>query len=216
MPSTLCAIAVASTAKKRASKRLGRFGGVIARAMKCKASRSGKTPASLKAAHGPSGTTSGAPYSRVPIIKPVSSKVSRMAASPRARARDRVGRCTRFNSFSSTTGCSAPDALILRSSLSMRPPGKTNLPGMNLWPGCRLPINTFGFAPSRSIRINVAASFGLIVGQRLSRSASVMRFVNSVAALILHASRSRANSRHDSCRQSHASASPIASRQSRL
>ena len=47
-----------------------------------------------------------------------------------------------------------------RSSGSTRPPGKTNLPGMNLWPPCRLPISTLGSGPSRSTMISVAASRG--------------------------------------------------------
>ena len=54
-----CAIALASTVKKRASKRRGRPGGVMARPMKCSALRSGRMFASANAVHGPAGTLAG-------------------------------------------------------------------------------------------------------------------------------------------------------------
>ena len=47
-----------------------------------------------------------------------------------------------------------------RSSGSTAPPGKTNLPGMNLWPSWRLPISTRVLPRARSTRISVAASRG--------------------------------------------------------
>ena len=48
------------------------------------------------------------------------------------------------------------------SDLSTRPPGKTNLPGMNTTLSWRLPTSTFGTSPLRSIRIRVAASLGFV------------------------------------------------------
>ena len=47
-------------------------------------------------------------------------------------------------SFSLTTSCSVPATFICRSPGSIRPPGKTNLPGMNLSLSLRRPINTLG------------------------------------------------------------------------
>ncbi len=66
------ATAVRSTAKKRVSKRRTRLGGVIARATRCSASRSGRTPWAWNASQ-PSGASSGGPYSLVPSRRPVSS-----------------------------------------------------------------------------------------------------------------------------------------------
>ena len=80
---------------------------------------------------GAGGAVFGAPRSETPMTSPVSSKVSRIAASATARAKPGEGRRTRRSSFSSTAGSSAPAAAMRRSSGSTRPPGKTNLPGMN-------------------------------------------------------------------------------------
>ena len=109
----------------------------------------------------PGGGFAGAPKPGIPTARPVSSKVSRIAASARARAKPGEGRRTRALSFSSTAGSSAPAAAMRRSSGSTRPPGKTNLPGMNRWPACRLPISTrAGPCSGRSTRMSVAASRG--------------------------------------------------------
>ena len=97
-----------------------------------------------------------------------------MAVMASARPRLATGRAIRADSASSMRAGIVPDAGMRRSSASTRPPGKTYLPGMNLWPACRLPIRTFGSGPLRSIRISVAASLGRTFGQRRSRLCSLM------------------------------------------
>ena len=72
-------------AKKRASKRRRLRGGVIARAMKRSPDRSGRNPFRWKSAHGPP-AGGGVPSIRRPRTMPVSSNVSRIAASAKARA----------------------------------------------------------------------------------------------------------------------------------
>src|SRR5208282_145813 len=136
--------------RKRASKRLTRPGGVIARARKSIASSAGVTPVAAKRVHAPAGGFCGAPWPQTPMASPVSSKVSRIAASASALAKLGDGRRTRALSFSSTLGSSAPAAHMRRSSGSTRPPGKTNLPGMNLCPACRLPISTRATSRART------------------------------------------------------------------
>ena len=85
----------------------------------------------------------------------------RGAANASARAKPGEGRRTRALSFASTCVSSAPAAAMRRSSGSTRPPGKTNLPGMNRCPACRLPISTRAPPRSgRSTRMSVAASRG--------------------------------------------------------
>jgi hypothetical protein len=66
----------------------------------------------------------------VPRRSPVSSKVSRIAASASARPRSAEAFGTRAISAASALGWSVPEAGIRRSLGSIRPPGKTNLPGM--------------------------------------------------------------------------------------
>ena len=61
-----------SAAKKRLSKRSGRFGGVMARAMKWIVLRSGRMPALAKASQAPGGVVI-APACGTPSIRPVSS-----------------------------------------------------------------------------------------------------------------------------------------------
>ena len=104
---------------------------------------------------------------------PRKSRESRRARSPARTPAKGAG--TRRFSFSSTIGSSAPATAIRRSSGSTRPPGKTNLPGMNLWPPCRLPISTFGSGPSRSRMISVAASRGRSARSPAAECASVAK-----------------------------------------
>ena len=85
----LCAICSASAMKKRASKRRGRPGGVMARATKSSASSRGITPWAKKRAQAEE-RVRGTAVLAAPTRIPVSSKVSRMAAR---RQRARSGRC---------------------------------------------------------------------------------------------------------------------------
>jgi hypothetical protein len=91
--------------------------------------RSGWMPSATNSAQGPG--SAGASNARfVPSINPVSSKVSRTAASARARADSALGRSTCRMSFASTLACSGAATGIKRSDGSTPPPGNTNLPGM--------------------------------------------------------------------------------------
>ena len=133
--------------------------GVMARAIRNSPDGSGKRPASVKAFHGPSrsGTE---PLLLRPRQRPVSSQASRIAAIASARARVGVILGLPFSRFSSSAfGMGAATGTRL-SDLSTRPPGKTNLPGMNTTLSWRLPTRTFGVEAVRSTRISVAASTG--------------------------------------------------------
>ena len=88
--------------------------------------------ASANAVHGPGGTFAGSRVG-IPSSRPVSSKVSRMAASANARALAALARCNRFIRCASAWGSSGRANGMRRSTGSTRPPGKTNFPGMNLW-----------------------------------------------------------------------------------
>ena len=83
-----------------------------------------------------------APPSATPTARPVSSKVSRIAASASARARAGEGRRVAAISLASTNGSSGAATLMRRSAGSSAPPGKTYLLGMKAWPGWRLPSRT--------------------------------------------------------------------------
>ncbi len=82
-------------------------------------------------------------------------------------------------------GCSSLTADMARSSASMRPPGNTNLPGMNLWPWWRRPSSTFGRSVARSISMIVAASRGSLSGNVCSRSMFVMRALRRAPRSVL-------------------------------
>ena len=133
-PSTRCAIALASTVKKRASNRRGRPGGVMARPMKCSAPRSGRT--------WPRRTPStGRPECRrrSSLRRRAAAGLLEGLADRGERQRARLAR--RSAAARAASGCASACG-IERSSrpacagrpARRRPPGNTNLPGMNLWP----------------------------------------------------------------------------------
>ena len=138
-------MAEASAVKKRVSKRRTRPGGVIARAIRNSPDGSGSRPASVNGFHGPS-SAGAAPLLLRPRQSPVSSQASRIAATASERARDGVIFGLPFRRFASSAfGIGAATGTRL-SVLSTRPPGKTNLPGMNTTLSWRLPTRTFGVA----------------------------------------------------------------------
>src|SRR6478735_1028473 len=63
----------------------------------------------------------------------------------------------------------------MASPFSIRPPGKTNWPGMNFKSGCRLPIRSFGIRFFLSMTIRVAASDGRIRGFDCGGTAALVR-----------------------------------------
>ena len=80
-----------------------------------------------------------------PRQSPVSSQASRIAAIASERARDGVIFGLPFSRLASSSfGIGAATGTRL-SALSTRPPGKTNLPGMNTTLSWRLPTSTFGW-----------------------------------------------------------------------
>ena len=118
------------------------------------------TPWATKSAHVPGNALVGTPCSFVPSMMPVSSYVSRMAASASARQREAVIKGEPAISFSSTYASRMPATGTDRSCGSTRPPGNTNLFGLNLTRAFRRPISTFGSRPVVSSTMRVAASLG--------------------------------------------------------
>ena len=131
----------------------------MARAIRNRPEGSGSRPASANAFQAPS-ITGVLPSLLRPRQSPVSSQASRIAAIASDFARDGVIFGLPFKRLvSSSFGIGAATGTRL-SAVSTRPPGKTNLPGMNTTLSWRFPTSTFGVAAERSTRISVAASFG--------------------------------------------------------
>jgi hypothetical protein len=164
--------ALASAMKKRASNRLGRYGGVIARATNVSADRSGAAPSARNGRQGP---TPGRGAAGFASSNPASSNVSRTAAN--ASARGSAGRRSGAvsASFAATSGRSSAAAGARASPRSTPPPGNTHLPGMKSCPRLRRPISTRGCGPSRRTTISVAASRGR------TAAAPALRIAPSVA-----------------------------------
>src|ERR1700716_3141247 len=149
----------ASAVKNLVSNRRTRPGGVIARANKNSPDGSGNSPASAKGFHAPS-SAGAAPLLLRPKQSPVSSQASRIAAIASERARDGVIFGLPLSRLvSSAFGIGAATGTRL-SVLSTRPPGKTNLPGMNTTLSWRLPTRTFGVAAGAVARVSVVAYLG--------------------------------------------------------
>src|SRR5262245_45602744 len=147
--------------KKRVSNRRVLPGGVIALANSRMADRSGRWPVSRKVRQVDE-RLAGRSSTFCPMMMPTSSKVSRMAAMarPRARAGVAVPRILAI-SLSRTRGSRSAIGSTRQSAGSTRPPGNTNLLGMKAWEAWRLPISTRGLAvPSRRMMMRVAASRG--------------------------------------------------------
>ena len=135
--------------------------------MKWTVLRSGRMPALAKASQAPGGVADrpgrGTPEHQAGLLVGLAHRGEResrapwrrSAASPAASA----ARCR--------ARCKGAAVGISRSVGSMRPPGKTNLPGMKRCRSCRRPSSTFGTASERSMRMSVAESRGFRFGERL-------------------------------------------------
>ena len=141
----------------------------MARAMKCTVDRSGWIFASAKR---PS-TARRAPLARcrasTPSSRPVSSErfADRGEREARGHSPGPAWRRVRISFFSRVGMQLAQPPTSPGRAASMRPPGNTNLPGMNLWPAWRRPSRTFG-SDARAVDQHQGRGIArLAVGKRL-------------------------------------------------